>query len=85
MFDTDNSGFITAEELREKLTTLGERMTDQVRHRQPAYVSCHKGQPRQIWLLPFKKAKQGHPKLLLEIHAHFKKKLGGLVLRVDWI
>ncbi|KAL1507007.1 hypothetical protein AB1Y20_007869 [Prymnesium parvum] len=28
IFDADDSGFITAQELRDKLTTLGERMTD---------------------------------------------------------
>ena len=28
VFDTDGSGMITRDELREKLTTLGEKMTD---------------------------------------------------------
>lgn len=29
LFDTDDSGFITRDELREKLTTLGEKLTEQ--------------------------------------------------------
>lgn len=29
VFDTDGSGMITRDELREKLTTLGEKMTDE--------------------------------------------------------
>ena len=55
MFDKDNDGFITAEELKEAMQTLGDRLTDtEVSNRDFSKLNCVSG-----WLVDSKLSQTG--------------------------